>query len=48
MSQDFVIAVRNVSKKFSMVRSPLKRMLQALPFRRHEPAAEFWALRDIT
>jgi ABC-type polysaccharide/polyol phosphate transport system ATPase subunit len=48
MSDAIAISVRNVSKRFVLFRSPLERLLAGLPFRRRQPARDFWALRDVS
>jgi ABC-type polysaccharide/polyol phosphate transport system ATPase subunit len=43
-----LLQVQNVSKVYRLYRRPLDRLAEALPFVRHRPPAEFWALQDVS
>jgi lipopolysaccharide transport system ATP-binding protein len=43
-----LLQVQNVSKIYRLYRRPADRLTEILPFIRHHPPAEFWALRDVT
>src|ERR1700691_739083 len=42
-----MLHVQNVSKMYRLYRRPVDRITELLPFVRHTPPAEFWALRDV-
>ncbi|MBV8847614.1 MAG: ABC transporter ATP-binding protein [Bryobacterales bacterium] len=42
-----MLRVQNVSKVYRLYRRPLDRLMESVPFINHQPAAEFWALRDV-
>jgi lipopolysaccharide transport system ATP-binding protein len=48
MGADIAIAVRDLSKRYRLYRSPLDRLLEALPGMRKQRHADFWALRGIS
>ncbi len=42
-----MLQVQNVSKVYRLYRRPVDRLTEFLPFTRHHPPTEFWALRDV-
>jgi lipopolysaccharide transport system ATP-binding protein len=42
-----LLQVQNVSKVYRLYRRPVDRLTEFLPFAKHHPPAEFWALRDV-
>jgi lipopolysaccharide transport system ATP-binding protein len=43
-----LLQVQNVSKLYRLYRQPMDRLAEAIPFLRHTPPKEFWALRDVS
>ena len=43
-----LLQVQNVSKLYRLYRQPSDRLKEVLPFFRHDPPKEFWALRDVS
>ena len=43
-----MLQVQNVSKLYRLYRQPADRLKEFLPFFRHHPPKEFWALRDVS
>ncbi len=43
-----MLQVQNVSKLYRLYRQPSDRLKEFLPFFRHQPPKEFWALRDVS
>ncbi|HLH41369.1 MAG TPA: ABC transporter ATP-binding protein [Bryobacteraceae bacterium] len=43
-----MLRVQNVSKVYRLYRRPLDRLTEALPWVKHHPPTEFWALRDVS
>jgi ABC-type polysaccharide/polyol phosphate transport system ATPase subunit len=43
-----MLRVQNVSKVYRLYRRPLDRLTEFLPFTKHHPPTEFWALRDVS
>ncbi len=39
--------VQNASKVYRLYRRPVERLTEFLPFTKHHPPTEFWALRDV-
>jgi lipopolysaccharide transport system ATP-binding protein len=42
-----LLQVQNVSKVYRLYRRPVDRLTEFLPFTKHHPPTEFWALRDV-
>jgi len=42
-----MLHVQNVSKMYRLYRRPADRIAEILPFVKHHPPSEFWALRDV-
>ena len=42
-----MLHVQNVSKLYRLYRRPADRLTELLPFVKHHPPTEFWALRDV-
>jgi lipopolysaccharide transport system ATP-binding protein len=42
-----LLQVQNVSKVYRLYRRPVDRLTEFLPFAKHHPPTEFWALRDV-
>lgn len=42
-----MLHVQNVSKLYRLYRRPADRLTELLPFVKHHPPSEFWALRDV-
>ncbi len=42
-----MLHVQNVSKMYRLYRRPSDRIAEILPFVKHHPPSEFWALRDV-
>ncbi len=42
-----MLQVQNVSKVYRLYRRPVDRLTEFLPFTKHHPPTEFWALRDV-
>jgi lipopolysaccharide transport system ATP-binding protein len=42
-----LLQVQNVSKVYRLYRRPVDRLTEFLPFTKHHPPIEFWALRDV-
>ena len=42
-----MLHVQNVSKMYRLYRRPVDRLTELLPFVKHHPPSEFWALRDV-
>jgi lipopolysaccharide transport system ATP-binding protein len=42
-----LLQVQNVSKVYRLYRRPVDRLTEVLPFVKHHPPKEFWALRDV-
>lgn len=42
-----MLHVQNVSKLYRLYRRPSDRLAEVLPFVKHHPPSEFWALRDV-
>src|SRR5216683_6670762 len=42
-----MLQVQNVSKVYRLYRRPVDRLAEILPFVKHHPPTEFWALRDV-
>jgi lipopolysaccharide transport system ATP-binding protein len=42
-----MLRVQNVSKVYRLYRRPVNRLTEFLPFIKHHPPTEFWALRDV-
>ena len=43
-----LLQVQNVSKVYRLYRRPADRLAEVLPFIRHRPPEEFWALKDVS
>ena len=42
-----MLHIQNVSKMYRLYRRPVDRLTEILPFVKHQPPAEFWAVRDV-
>lgn len=43
-----MLRIQNVSKIYRLYRRPFDRLTESLPFLKHVPPVEFWALRDVS